>query len=119
MHAGITTRGGVFDGKGRKCNVLNKKEEEMIKDHVIYKAKIGYGKSWKTLKKLIQKMHLRIKKKSPNKMTGLEEQGQRPSISWLRRLAIRNGISLRKCSIISKGQGYLFVFKNSHRQYNF
>ena len=84
----------------------------MIKDHVLYKAKIGYGESWKTLRKLIQKMLLRIKRKSPNRMTGLEEQGQRPSISWLRRWAIRNGISLRKCSIISKGQGYLFVFKN-------
>ena len=88
-------------------NGLNKKEEKKIKDHALYKARIGYGESWKLLRMLIQKMLVRIKTASPNRMTGLEEQGQFPSISWVRRFAVRNNISLRKCSIISKGRAVI------------
>ena len=71
----------MFSGQGRKTTVLTKKEEKKIKDHVIYKAKIGYGESWKTFRMLIQKLLIRIKRTNPDRMTGLEEKGQLPSVT--------------------------------------
>ena len=97
----------MFSGQGRKTTVLTKKEEKKIKDHVIYKAKIGYGESWKTFRMLIQKLLIRIKRTNPDRMTGLEEKGQLPSVTWMRAFADRNGISLRKSSMISKGRAFI------------
>ena len=108
LYSGITRRGAEFSGSGGKQLIsLTSKEEKMIKEHILYKARIGYGDSWKTLRMLIQKLLLRIKKNSPERITGLEDQGQRPSNSWVRRFAKRHHISLRKSSIISKGRAVI------------
>ena len=87
--------------------MLKPEEEEKIKQHVLYKAQIGYGDSWVSLQKLVQKILLKVKKVSPDRITGLEEVGQRPCRTWVRRFAERQGISLRKCSIISKGRAVI------------
>ena len=107
LYDGVTKRGGEFPGTGVKCSVLTMKEEILLRDHVLYKAKIGYGDSWKTLRTLVQTLLVRMKTSSPQRMTGLEDRGQRPSISWVRRFAQRNNISLRKCSVISKGRAVI------------
>ena len=40
-------------------------------------------------------------------MTGLEDIGQFPTISWVRRFAERHNLTLRKASIISKGRAVI------------
>ena len=104
---GIVKRAGEFKGTGRRSQVLTDKEEERLKAHILYKAEIGYGESWKTLQTILQLVLLEIKKTDPERITGFEEQGQRPNISWVRRFAARNNISLRKCSVISKGRAVI------------
>ena len=45
----IAHRGGSFEGSGRIVSVMTKQEEDMVAQHVCYKADIGYGESYKTL----------------------------------------------------------------------
>ena len=49
-------------------------------------------------------MLISLKSANSNRITGLEDKGQLPSISWMRRLAAQNNLVLRKSSVISKGR---------------
>ena len=104
LHEGIVKRGGEFRGSGHTSLVLEQHEEEMIVTHVKHMAKIGYGASWNTLRLLLQEILLSLKSANANRITGLEDKGQLPSISWVRRFAARNNLVLRKSSVISKGR---------------
>ena len=73
-------------------------------NHVRYKAAIGYGESWETLRLLVQEILLKIKAANPLRITGLEKTGQLPNMSWVRRFAERHGLARRKCSIINYGR---------------
>ena len=107
LHEGVVKRGGEFRGSGQTSSVLENHEEEMIVRHVKHMAEIGYGASWITLKKLIQEILLSLKSANPNRITGLEDQGQLPSQSWVRRFAAQNNLVLRKSSVISKGRALI------------
>ena len=107
LHAGLVQREGTFQGQGRSLKVLQPKEEQMIVKHVLYKASVGYGDSWETLRFLLQELLTKIKVANPKRITGLEDQGQLPSKTWVRRFAHRHSLSLRKCSIISKGRAVI------------
>ena len=41
------------------------------------------------------------------RLTGLEDRGQLPTLSWVRRFADRHHLTLRKASIISKGRAVI------------
>ena len=107
LHEGVVKRGGEFRGSGHTSLVLEQHEEKMIVTHVKHMAKIGYGASWNTLRQLLQEILLSLKSANSNRITGLEEKGQLPSISWVRRFAARNNLVLRKSSVISKGRAVL------------
>ena len=93
----------MFDGRGPMQKVLRPEEEIMVVRHVLYKASIGYGESWNTLRLLLQQVLTRIKSANPQRLTSLEDRGQLPTISWVRRFAERHHLTLRKASIISEG----------------
>ena len=107
LYQGIIKTGGVFPGRGKYSKVLKREEEERLINHVQYVASIGYGLSWLGLRLLIQEVLLSIKEASPSRITGLENVAQLPSISWVRRLAEHHDLSLRKTSVISKGQAVI------------
>ena len=75
--------------------------------HILYMASIGYGESWTTLQLLLQQVLNRIKSANPTRLTGLEDRGQLPTISWVRRFTERHNLTLRKASIISKGRAVI------------
>ena len=104
LHAGIIARGGEFEGQGRKLKVFTVDEEVTIVCHILYKAAIGYGELWKSTRLLLQQVLTRIVAANPQRVTGLENQGQLPSQSWVSRFAKWHNLKLCKCSIISKGR---------------
>ena len=87
LHAGIITRGGEFEGQGGKLTGFTPDEEAIIVFHILYKAAIGYGESWKSTRLLLQQVLTRIVAANPQRVTGLEHQGQLPSQSWVSRFA--------------------------------
>ena len=104
---GVTDTGGVFPGRGRFSKILQKTEEEMVANHVRLMATIGYGVTWEGLRCLLQEVLLSLLAANPSRKTGLEQQNQLPHLSWVRRFAERNKLSLRKTSQISKGRAVI------------
>ena len=96
LHAGIVARGGEFEGQGRKLKVFTVDEEVTIVGHILYKAAIGYGESWKSTRLLLQQVLTSIVAANPQRVTGLENQGQLPSQSWVSRFAKRHNLKLCK-----------------------
>ena len=107
FHSGLTLRRGMFDRRIPMQKVLRQEEGIMVVRHVLYKASIEYGESWTTLRLLLQHVLNRIKSANPTRLTGLEDRGHLPSISWVRRFAERHDLTLRKASIISKGRAVI------------
>ena len=93
-----------FKGSGRFSGVLKPEEEELIINHVKWRASVGCGLTWTGLQKLIQEILIGAKQSNPDRITGYEEQGQMPNISWVRRLAERHNLTLRSTMEISKGR---------------
>ena len=107
LYHGIEVTGGLFPGKGRFSKILKKSEEEMVANHVRQMATIGYGVNWEGLRLLLQEVLLSLVAANPTRKTGLEDQNQLPHLSYTRRFAARNRLSLRKTSQISKGRAVI------------
>ena len=71
--------------------------------HVKWRVSVGCGVDWRQLQFLIQEVLLGIKEANPDRSTGYENTGQLPNIYFVRRLAERHNLSLRRTSEISKG----------------
>ena len=67
-------------------------------------SEIGYGCSWLSLRLLLQEVFLSLKATNQSRITGFEEFGQMPDLSFTRRFAERHNLSLRKTSVISKAR---------------
>ena len=96
LYVGIMKRAGEFKGTGRSSQVLTDQEEKRLNAYVLYQAEIG--ESWKTLQTILQQVLLENKKADAERMSGFEELGQCPNISWVQRFAARNKISLPRTS---------------------
>ena len=107
LYGHLSYRQGQIEGRGRKLSVLTPEEEQRVVQHILYWAAIGYGESWKTVRRLLQQVLIEIKAANPQRVTGLEKQGQLPSTSWVSRFSQRHNLVLRKCSIISEGRAII------------
>ena len=107
LHRGIVETGGLFPGRGKFSTILQKNEEEMVRNHVRLMATIGYGVTLEGLRCLLQEVLLSLVAANPSRKTGLEDKGQLPHPSYVCRFAARNGLSLRKTSAISKGRAVI------------
>ena len=93
-----------FQGSGRKLACLSQEEECAIVSHVKWRASVGCGVDWRQLQFLIQEVLLGVKEANLSRTTGYENSGQLPNIHFVRRLAERHNLSLRRTSEISKGK---------------
>ena len=96
-----------FHGSGKSSSVLKPDEEELIINHVKWRASVGCGLTWRGLQKLIQEILIAAKVSNPARLTGYENQGQMPNIHMVRRLADRYNLTLRSTMEISKGRQVL------------
>lgn len=94
---------GEYQGSGRQSTCLTEEEEAAIVKHVKWRVSVGCGVDWRQLQFLIQEVLLGIKEANPDRSTGYENTGQLPNIYFVRRLAERHNLSLRRTSEISKG----------------
>ena len=99
----LIARGDDFQGSGKKLKSLTFEEEAAIVRHVRWRAGIGCGVNWQQLQSLIHEVLLGIKIANPNRLTGYEKSGQVPNMPFVRRLAERHNLTLRRSSEISKG----------------
>ena len=60
-------------------------EEMKVVDHVKWRASIGHGLDWHMLGLLLQELFLALKLANPARVTGLEDVGQLPTSTWIRR----------------------------------
>ena len=104
LHKGIVTNAGLFKGSGKFSTILSREEEMLVKEHVLYMEKIGYGLSLTSLGVLVHDLLMGALRAKPNRITGLEICNQMPSKSWANRFCDRHNLSLRKSSVISKGR---------------
>ena len=104
LYDGVIKRGGEFKGKGNFTTLMTPDKEKKIKDHVIWRAQIGYGVDWEMLSLLIQEVLLSVKKSNPGWVTGLEDTNQLPNKSYVRRFADRHNLVMRTTMGISKGR---------------
>ena len=81
---------------------LTPEEEQKIVDHVKWWAAIGYGVKWSMLQLLLHEILLAVTKVNPEQKTGLENYGQLPSMSWVRRFAERHDLVVCCTLSISK-----------------
>ena len=110
LHRGVT--GGLkagsvpeeFRGSGQFSTRLTSTEEMKVKNFVIWKQKIGYGLDWQGLQRFLQEVFVTIVQGNPERRTGLENCGQLPGMSWVRRFATRNNLVTRATMEISKGR---------------
>ena len=72
-----------------------------------WRASIGCGVDWAQLQLLIQEVLVAITTSNPDRLTGYENCGQLPNMFFVRRLADRNNLSLRRTAEISKGRQVL------------
>ena len=99
----LINNGDEYRGSGRKLRCLTPEEEPEIVKHVKMRASIGCGVDWQQLQSLVQEVLLAVKKSNPDRITGYEQSGQLPNIQFVRRLADRHNLTLRRSSEISKG----------------
>ena len=85
---------------------MTKQEEQRIVDNVLWKGNIGYGVTWEMLQSLIQECLVAVKKVSPDRVTGLEETGQLPDRSWVRRFTARYDLVLRHICDLQEETSY-------------
>ena len=73
-----------------------------VVDHVKWRASIGHGLDWHMLGLLLQELFLALKLANPARVTRLEDVGQLPSSTWIRRFAERHNLVGRATMPISK-----------------
>ena len=93
-----------YQGSGNKLSCLTQQEEISIVAHIKWRASIGCGMDWRQLEFLIQEVLLGVKESNPERTTGYESTGQMPNKDFVKRLAKRHNLSLRRTSEISKGK---------------
>ena len=103
----LVKSGGEFQGSGKQSSCLTLEEEGAIVKHVKWRVAVGCGVDWRQLQSLIQEVLLEIKEANPERLTGYEGTGQLPNMNFVRRLAERHNLSLRRSSEISKGRQIL------------
>ena len=101
---GMVKRGGEFPGSGTFSSRLSPEEEKKVVNFAKMRASIGYGVDWEMLRLVLQEVLQAVKKSNPERITGLEECGQLPPKSWVRRFAERHNLVLRATMGISKGR---------------
>ena len=100
----LFTRGEEYKGSGGANKVLSIDEEASIVSHVKWRASVGCGITWSQLTSLIQEVLVALANSNPERQTGFENTGQLPNINFVRRLAERHNLSLRRTAEISKGK---------------
>lgn len=100
----LFTRGEEYKGSGGANKVLSVEEEASIVAHVKWRASVGCGITWFQLTSLIQEILIALTTSNPERQTGFEKTGQLPNINFVRRLAERHNLSLRRTAEISKGK---------------
>ena len=75
-----------------------------VVDHVKWRASIGHGLDWHMLRLLLQELFTALKLANPARVTGLEDVGQLPTLTWIRRFAERHNLVGRATMPISKGR---------------
>ena len=83
LHKGIVTNGGLFKGSGKFSTILSREEEMLVKEHVLYMEKIGYGLSITSLRLLVHDLVMGALRVHPNRITGLETCNQMQTTSCL------------------------------------
>ena len=63
-----------------------------VVDHVKWRASIGHGLDWHMLGLLLQELFKALKLANPARVTGLEDVGQLPTLTWIRRFAERHNL---------------------------
>ena len=112
----LHTTGAEYKGSGGSNKVLSLEEENLIVSHLKWRASVGCGMSWDQLASLIQEVLLAVTASNPDRVTGHEKTGQLPNKSFVRRLAERHNLSLRRTAEISKGNANIcniIIFLNS------
>ena len=72
LHKGIVTNAGLFKGSGKFSTILSREEEMLVKEHVLYMEKIGYGLSLTSLRVLVHDLLMGALRAKPNRITGLK-----------------------------------------------
>ena len=83
LYDGVVKRGAKFTGSGKITKRFTPEEEVKIVSHVKWRASVGYGVDWPMLMLLLQEVLLSVKRSNPERMTGLENCGQLPSMSYV------------------------------------
>ena len=105
----LVKKDSQYQGSGKKLSCLTQQEEAAIVTHLKWRASIGCGMDWRQLQSLIQEVLIGVKEANPERITGYENTGQVPNITFVRRLADRHNLTLRKASEISKGVNIYFL----------
>ena len=100
----LFTKGDTYQGSGRQFGCLSSSEELEIINHVKWRASVGCGVNFQQLQLLIQEVMLAIKQANPARITSYESSNQLPHRMFVRRLAERHNLSLRRSAEISKGK---------------
>ena len=100
----MVKNGGEFQGSGKFTDRLSPEEEKKVTDHVKWRASISYGVDWPMLRLLLQEVLVAVTRSNPERITGLEEKGQLPDISYVRRFAECHQLVPRATMGISKGR---------------
>ena len=101
--------GDKFVGKGRKSIVFSQDEEAQIADFVKARVELGVGLSFHQLCLVIQELLARLKSVNPERYCPPSWENCYPEETFVRRLAERNGISLRRTMALSAARAVLTV----------
>ena len=86
---------GFFNKRGKSSVVFTKKEENIL---VGYIKSLDFEVTIKEIRSVIQEALLDVTKNNPERKTGMEDTGQMPGYSWVRRFVARNNINVLKPS---------------------
>ena len=100
--------GTKFVGKGKKSNVFSTDEEAQIVQFVRARVELGVGLSFKQLL-VIQELLARLKSVNPERYCPPSWNNFYPEETFVRRLAKRNSISLRRTMALSAADGGLYL----------
>ena len=101
--------GTKFVGKGKKSNVFTIEEEAQIVQFVRGRVELGVGLSFKQLCLVIQELLAKLKSVNPERYCPPSWNNFYPEETFVRRLAERNNISLRRTMALSAARAVLTV----------
>lgn len=101
--------GKTFVGKGKSSLVFSCDEETQIANFVKSRVELGVGLDFRQLCLVIQELLARLKKVNPDRYSPPTWVDFYPEETFARRLAARNGISLRRTMSLSTARACLTV----------